>query len=194
MLAIDFAVLAALAVGSGTVAVVAWTFGRLQRDSAQGKPIPTSFQLGWRELDDIYEDFMTPSHRIEVLYVEDSAGDVLITKLILGEFLQPVKLTIATDGEQALAILADERFQPALIILDLNLPKVSGFEVLSQNPRKDIPVVIFSASMRASDIERTLSLGAKAYVEKPFDMPGYRDAVLGMVRNWAVPASGAVTA
>ena len=139
---------------------------------------------------------MTPSHRIEVLYVEDSAGDVLITKHILGEFLQPVRLTIARDGEQALAILANQQFNPALIILDLSLPKLSGFEVLSQNPRKDIPVVIFSASTRTSDRERTLSIGAKEYVHKPMDMVGYRDAVLGMVCNWAMPeqdASGGVS-
>lgn len=144
----------------------------------------------------MHEHFVAPSRRIEVLYVEDSAGDVLLTRHILAELLQPVKLTVATDGEQALAILADEQFTPALIILDLNLPKVSGFEVLSQNSRKDIPVVIFSASMRTSDMERTLVLGAKEYVHKPMDMPGYRDAVLAMVRNWATPSggsSGAIT-
>src|SRR5579864_1703146 len=127
---------------------------------------------------------MTPSRLIEVLYVEDSAGDVLIMGHILREFLQPVNLSIARDGAQALAILANQQFKPALIILDLSLPKVSGFEVLSQNPRKDIPVVIFSASTRTSDMERTLSLGAKEYIHKPMDIVGYRDAVLGMVRNW----------
>jgi CheY-like chemotaxis protein len=106
----------------------------------------------------------------------------------------PVRLHIARDGEQALAMLRDERFRPAMIILDLSLPKVSGFEVLEQNPRKDIPVVIFSASQllsdsasqRLSDKERTLALGAKEYVHKPMDMVGYRNAVLGMVRNWAM--------
>jgi CheY-like chemotaxis protein len=65
--------------------------------------------------------------------------------------------------------------------------------VLEQNPRKYIPVVIFSASQRVSDKERTLSLGAKEYVHKPMDMVGYRNAVLGMVRNWAISAGGAVT-
>lgn len=91
-------------------------------------------------------------------------------------------------------MLRDERFRTAMIILDLSLPKVSGFEVLEQNPRKDIPVVIFSASQRLSDSasqrlsdkERTLALGAKEYVHKPMDMVGYRNAVLGMVRNWAM--------
>ena len=123
----------------------------------------------------------------EVLFVEDSAGDALLTQQILAESALPVRLHIARDGEQALAMLRDERFRPAMIILDLSLPKVSGFEVLEQNPRKDIPVVVFSASMQTSDKERTLSLGAKEYVHKPIDMVGYRNAVLGMVRNWAMP-------
>ena len=122
----------------------------------------------------------------EVLFVEDSAGDALLTQQILAESALPIRLHIARDGEQALAMLADEWFRPAMIILDLSLPKVSGFEVLEQNPRKDVPVVIFSASQRLSDKERTLSLGAKEFVHKPLDMVGYRNAVLGMVRNWAM--------
>ena len=67
--------------------------------------------------------------RIEVLYVEDSAGDVVLTKQILSEFLQPVKLSVTRDGKQALTMLADERFQPAMIILDLSLPVLSGYDV-----------------------------------------------------------------
>lgn len=125
----------------------------------------------------------------EVLFVEDSAGDALLTQQILAESALPVRLHIARDGEQALAMLADERFRPAMVILDLSLPKLSGFEVLEHNPRKDIPVVIFTASQRTSDKERTLLLGAREYVHKPLDMVGYRNAVLGMVRNWAMPAA-----
>jgi DNA-binding response OmpR family regulator len=121
-----------------------------------------------------------------VLFVEDSAGDALLTQQILTESKLPVHVHIARDGEQALAMLANERFQPAMIILDLSLPKLSGFDVLEQNPRKDIPVVIFSASERTSDRARTLLLGAKEYIHKPLDMIGYRNAVLGMVRNWAM--------
>ena len=133
---------------------------------------------------------------IKVLYVEDSAGDALIMGHVLREFLHSVNLSIARDGAQALAMLADERFQPDLIILDLNLPGLSGFEVLERNPRKDIPIVVFSASARTSDVERTLSLGAREYFHKPMDMVGYRDAVLGMIRNRAMPeqdTNGAVT-
>ncbi len=138
-------------------------------------------------MDDIYSQLPMPlDRRIEVLYVEDSAGDVLIMGHVLREFLQPVNISIARDGGQALAMLADERFKPDLIILDLNLPVLSGFDVLERNPRKDIPVVIFSASKRTSDVERTLSLGAREYVQKPMDLQRYRDVMVGMVYNWAM--------
>jgi CheY-like chemotaxis protein len=133
---------------------------------------------------------------VEVLFVEDSPGDVLLTRQILADARVPVKLTIARNGQQAMMMLADRDFQPAMIILDLNLPVLSGYEVLERNPRKDIPVVIFSASMNPDDVERALSLGAREYVHKPTHLEGYRDAVIGMIRNWALPeanGSGAAT-
>jgi DNA-binding response OmpR family regulator len=139
---------------------------------------------------------MNSIHRVEVMYVEDSAGDVFLTQQIFAEFLPLVKLSIARDGTQALAMLADPEFKPAMVILDLNLPALSGFDVLERNPREDIPVVIFSASTRQSDVERTLLLGAREYVQKPMDMRAYQNAIVGMVRNWAMPeedSKGAAT-
>lgn len=130
---------------------------------------------------------MNPADQIEVMYVEDSAGDVFLTQQIFAEFRPPVKLLIARDGEQALAMLADPQFKPAMIILDLNLPGLSGFDVLERNPRKQTPVVVFSASVNKFDVERTLLLGAREYVHKPMDMQEYRNAILSMVYNWALP-------
>jgi CheY-like chemotaxis protein len=129
----------------------------------------------------------------EVLFVEDSAGDALLTKQILTEASLPVKLTIARDGVQALMMLSDPAFRPALIILDLNLPTLPGFEVLERNPRPDIPVVVFSVSANPADHDRAMALGAKEYVSKPVDLMGYRSAVLGMIDRWAMPkkANGA---
>jgi CheY-like chemotaxis protein len=136
---------------------------------------------------DIYSELPIPlDRRIEVMYVEDSAGDVLIMGQILREFLHSVNLSIARDGAQALEKLADERFKPDLIILDLNLPVLSGFEVLQLNPRKDVPIVVFTASTREGDMEKTLSLGAREYVQKPLDLQRYRDVVVGMVCKWAM--------
>jgi CheY-like chemotaxis protein len=134
---------------------------------------------------------MTPSRPIEVLYVEDSAGDVLITKQILGN--QPVKLTVAKDGEQALTMLADEQFKPAMIILDLSLPVLSGYDVLERNPRKDIPVVVFSGSSNPADARRALDLCACEYFVKPIDLESYQVAMLGMIERWAVRDGDAAT-
>lgn len=125
--------------------------------------------------------------RTDVLFVEDSAGDALLTQQILAESLPSIKLHIARDGLQALMILCDKTVHPALILLDLNLPVVSGFDVLERNPLKEVPVVIFTASVRRADQDRARSLGAKEFVTKPTDIAGYRSAVIGMVQRWAKP-------
>src|SRR5437879_8021595 len=92
---------------------------------------------------------MRPS--LDILFVEDSAGDALLTGQIIAELPFRVKLTIARDGVQALMILSDPSFRPSLIILDLSLPMISGHTVLEKNPQKDVPVVVFSASW--SDVD-----------------------------------------
>jgi CheY-like chemotaxis protein len=67
------------------------------------------------------------------------------------------------------------------------LPNGSFFLAEGRNPRKEIPVVIFSASMNQADMDRALALGAAAYTCKPMDLQAYRDAVLGMIDMWTVP-------
>src|SRR5690242_12580101 len=94
----------------------------------------------------------------DVLFVEDSAGDVLLTRQILAAFPRPVKLTIARDGLQALTILSDPTFEPVLIILDFKIPLIPGDVVLQRNPRKNVPVVVFSAFRHEPDVQRTLAL------------------------------------
>jgi CheY-like chemotaxis protein len=123
---------------------------------------------------------------IKVLLIEDSAGDALLTGQITAELPFPLKLSIARDGEQALMMLADPEFDAALIILDLDIPKIHGHVVLERNPRKGIPVVIFSASSNPADVQRALELGACEYSVKPIDLQAYQLAVLGMIEKWAV--------
>ena len=127
----------------------------------------------------------------QVLLIEDSAGDALLTGQIVGESPLPVKLVIARDGVQALSMLDDPDFQPALIILDLNIPLVSGHAVLARNPRKEIPVVVFSVSDDPSDVQRALTLGAREYVRKPMNLEAYKQAVWEIIARWAGPENGA---
>jgi len=133
-----------------------------------------------------------PTNPSEVLLVEDNAGDALMVRQALSECPRPVHLRIARDGEQALQILQEPDFAPDLIILDLNIPRISGYGVLaSYRPRK-ASVVVFSASQNESDVGRALSLGAKEFVLKPPDLDDYKTAVAGMIQKWAAHDSAGV--
>ena len=139
-----------------------------------------------RGADTIQKSSKQPS---KVLLVEDNAGDALLVGQALADCPTPVHLQIARDGEQALQMLGEPDCNPDLIILDLNIPKISGHAVLARYPVKKAPVVIFSASEREADLNRAFSLGAKEFIHKPLDLDDYKSAVTGIVRKWAAPRS-----
>lgn len=120
----------------------------------------------------------------EVLLVEDNAGDALLIGQALADFSMPVHLRIARDGEQALQMMGQPDFKPDLVILDLNLPKATGFTVLASYPAQKTPVVVFTASENEADANRALQLGARDCVHKPLDLDDYRAAVFRMVQKW----------
>ncbi|GAA3305003.1 MULTISPECIES: response regulator [Dactylosporangium] len=125
---------------------------------------------------------------IEVLLVEDDPGDVLMTQEAFEEHKVRNKLNVVQDGEEALAYLRREGKyadapRPDLILLDLNLPRVDGREVLGvikedQDLRR-IPVVVLTTSQADEDILRSYSLHANAYVTKPVDF----DSFIAVVRQ-----------
>jgi CheY-like chemotaxis protein len=115
---------------------------------------------------------------IEVLLVEDDPGDVLMTQEAFEEHKVRNRLTVVNDGVEALAYLRREgRYadapRPDLVLLDLNLPKVDGRQVLAEIKADDslrrIPVVVLTTSAADEDILRSYSLHANAYVTKPVD-------------------------
>jgi CheY-like chemotaxis protein len=119
-----------------------------------------------------------PALPIEVLLVEDDPGDVLMTQEAFEEHKVRNKLNVVSDGEEALAYLRregpyGEAPRPDLILLDLNLPKVDGREVLAKikddADLRRIPVVVLTTSQADEDILRSYSLHANAYVTKPVD-------------------------
>jgi CheY-like chemotaxis protein len=130
---------------------------------------------------------------VEVLLIEDNAGDTRLIGQILAECQLPVKLHVARDGEQALQMLAANNLKPSLIVLDLNLPKIGGIELLKRYKNRDIPVVVFSSSGYTEEVEEALSLGACQYVQKPMDVQAFTDAVCGMILKWAEPPQGKVS-
>jgi DNA-binding response OmpR family regulator len=121
---------------------------------------------------------------MEILLVEDSAGDAVLIRQILAEAPVPVNLHIARDGEQALTMLDGQYFRPTLIILDLNIPLIPGHALLEKWRTNDVPVVVFSSSQIASERARVLALGAREFIEKPTDIAAFSRALRGIIERW----------
>ena len=121
---------------------------------------------------------------VEVFLVEDNPADVLLVRVALSQIPFPLKLLVAKDGEQALKMLSSPEFQPQLIILDLNMPRVDGQTVLQQFQQTKIPIVIFSSTQNKMEVQKALALGAREYVQKPIGFEPYADAVRGIVKRW----------
>src|ERR1700730_11680429 len=107
---------------------------------------------------------------VDVLLVEDNAVDAMLIRQALYECPVPVHLHIARDGEQALLMLTNPPVQPNLIILDLNIPKVTGTALLERWQVGRTPVVVFSSSTNPTEKERCLALGAREFISKPTDL------------------------
>ncbi len=124
---------------------------------------------------------MTP---VDVLLVEDNAGDAVLIRQVLAECGSDIKLHIARDGEQALQMLRSEHFQPSLIILDLNIPRVTGSALLEQWQPRDTPVVVFSSSLNEDERRHIMELGAREFIHKPTDIEEFTKAVQAIVHQW----------
>ncbi|NBE80929.1 response regulator [Micromonospora rubida] len=123
---------------------------------------------------------------IEVLLVEDDPGDVLMTQEAFEEHKLRNRLTVVSDGDEALAYLRREgqfadAVAPDLILLDLNLPRRDGREVLEEIKQDEqlcrIPVVVLTTSQADEDILRSYQLHANAYVTKPVDFEQFISVV-----------------
>jgi CheY-like chemotaxis protein len=127
-----------------------------------------------------------PEVPIEILLVEDDPGNVLLTQEALGESKYPVIIHDVPDGVAAMAFLRREPpysdvLRPDLVLLDLNLPKKDGREVLAEikaDPDlRRIPVVVLTTSGAEGDVLRSYDLHANAYVQKPLDMDQFVDVI-----------------
>jgi DNA-binding response OmpR family regulator len=124
---------------------------------------------------------------MEILLVEDNAGDAVFIRQILADAAVLVNLHIVRDGEQALTLLSDAHFKPTLIILDLNIPRITGTALLERWKSQDIPVVVFSSSLNDSERARVLELGAREFIQKPTDIDAFTAVVNGIVERYAGP-------
>jgi CheY-like chemotaxis protein len=129
---------------------------------------------------------MTPLKPIEILLVEDDPGDVLMTREALDYHKVRNALHVVSDGVEAMQFVRREAPyenapRPGLILLDLNLPRKNGQEVLAelkQNPNLcTIPVVVLTTSEAEEDILRSYQLHANAYITKPVDFERFIEVV-----------------
>ena len=142
---------------------------------------------------------------VEILLVEDNPGDVRLTQEALKEGKVSNNLSVVGDGVEALAFLRREgeyadAIRPDIILLDLNLPKKSGHEVL-QEVKTDldlrrIPVVILTTSSSEQDVLDTYDLHANCYITKPVDIEQFIKVAQSIDQFWltmvTLPSSGPV--
>ena len=135
----------------------------------------------------------TQSGAIEVLLVEDSPGDVRLTREALKDAKVHISLHVATDGIEAMAYLERSGLhvnapRPDLILLDLNLPRKDGREVLKEikeNPSlRTIPVVILTTSSSDADVLQSYHLHANCYISKPVDLDGFLKVIQSIDNFW----------
>lgn len=130
-----------------------------------------------------------------ILLIEDSDTDVKIIKRALRDAQVKHRLTVIKNGRDALGYLldldqvgTDPTLEPDLVLLDLNLPGLDGYQLLSRiksDPSlRTIPVVVLTTSRREEDVLQTYQAGANTFIQKPSEYPRYRELVLALHTYW----------
>jgi two-component system response regulator len=123
-----------------------------------------------------------------LVLVEDNPDDEELAVLALKRADVDCVIDVAHDGEEAVALLFDGAGPPSLVLLDLKVPKLDGFQILErirQHPTtRTVPVVILSSSDVREDIVRAYELGANAYVKKPVEFTRYTEVVNCLGKFW----------
>lgn len=134
----------------------------------------------------------------EILLVEDSPDDAELTRIAFAEASIPNPLVVVRDGAEALDYMfarggwshRDPASQPALVLLDLNLPKLDGREVLQairgDERTRSLPVVVLTTSVEPFDVEASYALGVNSYIRKPVDFEEFVSAVRQVGQYWLV--------
>ncbi|MDE2292730.1 MAG: response regulator [Elusimicrobia bacterium] len=136
---------------------------------------------------------MASNRPVQVLLVEDDPGDVRLTEEALKKSKLLVMITVVEDGEKALQYLRQEGpyknvVRPDLVLLDLNLPRVDGRQVLEQakgDPKlRAIPIVVLTTSSADADILKAYGLGGNCYITKPVGFEEFRRIVRSIEEFW----------
>jgi chemotaxis family two-component system response regulator Rcp1 len=123
---------------------------------------------------------------VRILLVEDNAGDAQLMRIAFAEALPDARLSVLTDGETALHTLLEDD-PPDLVLLDLNLPRLSGHEVLialHEAGVRRLPIVVLSSSTSTADVRRSYELGARSHIAKPADVDELFTVAETIARYW----------
>ncbi|GJL62019.1 MAG: response regulator [Nitrospirales bacterium] len=136
---------------------------------------------------------MTSGKPITVLLVEDDQEDILLTQDALRRSKLTIELEVVTNGEHALSYLRQEspytdKLRPDLVLLDINLPRKNGWEVLeaikTHDRLKSLPVTMLTTSSEDPDIQRSYELGANSYITKPVGIEEFHRVVQAIEDFW----------
>jgi CheY-like chemotaxis protein len=133
------------------------------------------------------------SHPVEILLVEDNEDDAVIIQEVFADMRLATLINVVRDGEEALAYL--QRMgkykvvrMPDIVLLDINMPKKNGFEVLEaikKDPRlQSLPVVMLTTSHRQEDIVRSYTKGACSYIHKLVDLDQFKHLIMQFEHYW----------
>jgi len=134
---------------------------------------------------------------LEILLVEDNEDDIVLEREALADAKLVNLMSVVRDGEEAMAFLRREgRYQdaqvPGLILLDINMPRKNGFEVLNELKADPalvhIPVVMLTTSDSEADIVKSYAKGACSYITKPMDFDKFREVAKQFALYWALVA------
>ena len=139
-------------------------------------------------------DFLKNSkNKPRILLVEDNPGDIRLTQEALKESQMEIHLDVVSDGEQAIEFLTKrgkyaESHRPHIILLDLNLPKKNGIEVLKEvkanDSLKKIPIIVLTTSDADHDVTKAYSLHANCYILKPVDFDDFARVIKLVETFW----------
>lgn len=125
---------------------------------------------------------------VEILLVEDNPGDILLMQEVLADCKIRNNLSVARDGEEAMMRLRNGRFHPNLVLLDLNLPKKDGREVLAEiksDPLlKSIPVIVLTTSSSEDEVLRSYQLHANCFLSKPVQLDDFIQVIRSIENFW----------
>jgi two-component system, chemotaxis family, response regulator Rcp1 len=135
---------------------------------------------------------------VEVLIIEDNPGDVRLLEEAFGELEMEIHIQVAKDGAEGLKMVLDAvgpqpDWHPDLILLDLNLPKINGHDVLARlkaNPQTmRIPIIVLTSSRAETDVRRAYESHANAYLKKPSTLDGIFNAAREISNFWMKAAT-----